>query len=348
MRQLLNTLYISTQGAYLSKEGETVVIEGPSETGERKKLKQIPIHLLDGIVCFGNVLCSPFLLGFCAAKQVSVSFLTEYGRFLAAVREPISGNVLLRRNQYRMADDKDVTRKIVANIISGKLANNRVVINRVIRDHKEKIDVKVLKDASDKIGIISERIPRASTADEIRGLEGEAGAVYFGIFNHLIIDQKEDFQFSERNRRPPLDEVNALLSFIYTILGHDLRSALETVGLDPQVGFLHRDRPGRYSLALDMMEEFRPVIADRLVLSLINRRQVSKKGFRKAASGAVIMDDDTRKLVLTEYQKRKADEIYHPYIEEKVQMGLLFFIQANLMARFIRGDIDGYPPFFWR
>jgi len=343
MRKLLNTLYVSSQGSYLQKEGETVVVER-----EKQKVLQIPIHTIGGIVCFGNVLCSPFLLGFCAERDVSVSFLSEHGRFLASVRGPVSGNVLLRRRQYRMADDEEATRGIAANVISGKLANCRIVINRTIRDHAAKVNAGALKEASENIGRIIERIPAMHVTDEVRGLEGQAAAEYFGVFDHLIVDQKEDFVFSERNRRPPLDEVNALLSFVYTLLAHDVRSALETVGLDPAVGFLHRDRPGRPGLALDIMEEFRPVIADRLVLSLINRRQLGKKGFTKAANGAITMDDDTRKTVLTEYQSRKQDEIHHPYIEETVPIGLLFFIQANLMARYIRGDIDGYPPFFWR
>ena len=343
MRKLLNTLYVSSQGSYLKKEGETVVVER-----EKQRVLQLPIHTLNGIICFGNVLCSPFLLGFCAERDVSVSFLSEHGRFLASVRGPVSGNVLLRRQQYRIADDEQKTRQIAANVVSGKLANCRVVINRTIRDHAAKVNREVLKEASEKISKIIDRIPRTTSADEVRGLEGQAAAKYFHIFNHLIIDQKEDFVFTERNRRPPLDEVNALLSFVYTLLAHDVRSALETVGLDPAVGFLHRDRPGRPGLALDIMEEFRPVIADRLVLSLINRKQLGKKGFTRAASGAVTMADDTRKTILTEYQNRKQDHIYHPYIEETVPIGLLFFIQANLMARFIRGDIDGYPPFFWR
>ena len=343
MRKLLNTLYVSSQGSYLKKEGETVVVER-----EKQRVLQLPIHTLNGIICFGNVLCSPFLLGFCAERDVSVSFLSEHGRFLASVRGPVSGNVLLRRQQYRIADDEQKTRQIAANVVSGKLANCRVVINRTIRDHAAKVNREVLKEASEKISKIIDRIPRTTSADEVRGLEGQAAAKYFHIFNHLIIDQKEDFVFTERNRRPPLDEVNALLSFVYTLLAHDVRSALETVGLDPAVGFLHRDRPGRPGLALDIMEEFRPVIADRLVLSLINRKQLGKKGFTRAASGAVTMDDGTRKTIITEYQNRKQDEIFHPYIEETVKIGLLFFIQANLMARFIRGDIDGYPPFFWR
>jgi CRISPR-associated protein Cas1 len=321
MRKLLNTLYVSSQGSYLSKEGETVVVER-----EKQKVLQIPIHTISGIICFGNVLCSPFLLGFCAERDVAVSFLSEHGRFLASVRGPVSGNVLLRRQQYRMADDDEATHGIAANVVSGKLANCRIVLNRTIRDHSAKVDAGTLKDASNKIGRIIERIPRAVGTDEVRGLEGQAAAEYFGVFNHLIVDQKQDFVFTERSRRPPLDEVNALLSFVYTLLAHDVRSALEAVGLDPAVGFLHRDRPGRPGLALDIMEEFRPVIADRLVLSMINRKQLWKKGFTKAASGAVTMDDDTRKTILTEYQNRKQDEVYHPYIEETVPIGLLFFI----------------------
>jgi CRISPR-associated protein Cas1 len=343
MRKLLNTLYVSAQGSYLHREGETVVIKK-----ERQKVLQLPIHTINGIVCFGNVLCSSALLGFCAERGVAVSFLSEHGRFLAAVRGPVSGNVLLRRQQYRMADDEETTRMIAANEVRGKLANCRVVLNRTLRDHSAKVDTAALKTASESIDRIIDRISRAKDANEIRGFEGQAAAVYFGVFNHLIIEQKNDFVFNGRNRRPPLDEVNALLSFIYTLLAHDVRGALETVGLDPAVGFLHRDRPGRPGLALDMMEEFRPVIADRLVLSLINRRQVNKKGFTKTAGGAVIMDDTTRKTVLTEYQNRKHDEVNHPFINETVKIGLLFFIQANIMARHIRGDIDGYPPFFWR
>jgi CRISPR-associated protein Cas1 len=315
---------------------------------EKQKVLQLPIHTLGGIVCFGNVLCSPFLLGFCAERDVAVSFLTGHGRFLASVQGPVRGNVLLRRQQYRLADSDEATRKIATQIVSGKLANCRIVMNRTIRDHPAKTNVPALREASKQIDRIIDRVPKAVRDDEVRGFEGQAAAEYFRVFNHLIIEQKNDFIFTERNRRPPLDETNALLSFSYTLLAHDIRSALETVGLDPAVGFLHRDRPGRPGLALDIMEEFRPVIADRLVLSLINRRQIGKKGFAKAANGAVIMNDDTRKTVLTEYQNRKQDEIYHPYIEETVPIGLLFFIQANLMARHIRGDINGYPPFFWR
>ncbi len=343
MRKLLNTLYVTSQGSYIHKEGETIIVER-----EQQKVLQLPVHTLGGIVCFGNVLCSPFLLGFCAEHDISISFLTEYGSFLASVRGPVSGNVLLRREQYRIADNSEKSAKIAANIVTGKLMNSRLVMNRAIRDHGDKIDIATIRRASSSIYRLIEEVALAVDLDEIRGIEGMAASEYFAVFNQLIVDQKEDFVFNERNRRPPLDPVNALLSFIYTLLVHDVRSALETVGLDPTVGFLHRDRPGRPGLALDLMEEFRPVIADRLVLSLINRRQVAPNGFKKAESGAVVIDDSTRKTVLVEYQNRKQDEIFHPYIEEKIPLGLLFFVQANLMARFIRGDIDGYPPFFWR
>ncbi|MHB9293142.1 putative CRISP-associated protein Cas1 [Hollandina sp. SP2] len=343
MKKLLNTLYVTNQGSYLHLEGETVVIKM-----EGKKVNQFPLHLLDGIVCFGNVLCSPFLLGYGAKRNVSISFLTKYGRFLASVRGPVSGNVLLRRKQYRMADDENATRAIAANVVNGKLANCRMVMNRTIRDHGNKIDAVAVRSASESINKIIDRIPTGATADEVRGFEGQAAATYFKVFNHLIIDQKADFVFTGRNRRPPLDEVNALLSFVYTLLMHDVRSALETVGLDPAVGFLHRDRPGRPGLTLDVMEEFRPVIADRLVLSLINRQQLTKKGFTKAANGTVTMDDATRKTVLVAYQSRKQDKVLHPYINESISLGLFFFIQAMVMARHIRGELDGYAPFLWR
>ncbi len=343
MRKLLNTLYVSTQGSYLRKEGETVVVEQKT-----KKVLQLPIHTLGGIVCFGNVLCSPFLLGFCAEKDISVSFMTEYGRFLAAVKGPVSGNVLLRREQYRKSDDPHITKSVASYIIMAKIANSRTVINRAIRDHRDTADTNKLKNVSRQLERFFKQLEKVHTVDEVRGLEGVSAAVYFSIFNDLIIDQKSNFHFLERSRRPPLDEVNAMLSFTYTILAHDIRSALETVGLDPSVGFLHRDRPGRPGLALDLMEEFRSVIADRLVLSLINRKQVKFSGFKRTENGAVVMDADTRKTLLIEYQNRKQTEVYHPYIEEKVKIGLLFFVQANLLARYLRGDLDGYPPFFWR
>ena len=343
MKKLLNTLFVTTQGAYLSKEGETVMVKVDGEVAMR-----LPVHTLGGIVCFGQVSCSPYLMGFCAENQVAISFLTENGSFLAKVQGPVSGNVLLRREQYRRADDLNASSLIASAILTGKIANCRAVLQRALRDHSEKIDTNVLSSASQRLANALRRLQAESSLDELRGIEGESADAYFGVFDHLITSQKDSFTFSERNRRPPLDNINCLLSFIYTLLMHDVRSALETVGLDPAVGFLHRDRPGRYSLALDVMEEFRPYIADRLALSLINLCQVNEKGFKKKEAGAVWMDDDTRKSVLVAYQKRKQEEIEHPFLKEKMAIGLLPYAQALLMARYLRGDIDNYPPFIWK
>lgn len=343
MKKLLNTLYVTTQGAYLSREGETVLVRVEKETR-----LQVPIHTLSGIVCFGQVSCSPFLLGLCAERGVGVSFLTEHGRFLARVQGPVSGNVLLRREQYRWADDEAKSSAMARFFITGKIANSRTVLQRAMRDHGEKGGGDALEGAAVKLRFSLDQIPPASSLDALRGIEGDAAGAYFGVFDHLITAQKENFQFHERSRRPPLDNVNCLLSFVYTLLMHDVRGALETVGLDPAVGFLHRDRPGRASLALDIMEEFRPVLGDRLVLSLINLGVVKKSGFRRSETGAVLMDDDTRKALLVAYQKRKQEEINHPFLNEKVEIGLLPFAQALLLARHVRGDLDGYPPFLWR
>lgn len=343
MKKLLNTLFVTTQGAYLSKEGETVVVKIDGEVSLR-----LPVHTLGGIVCFGQVSCSPFLMGFCSENRVAISFLTENGDFLAKVQGPVSGNVLLRREQYRRADNMKESASIARAVLTGKIANCRTVIQRALRDHSCKIDTDAISQASQKLANSLRRLQSESPLDILRGIEGESANAYFDVFDHLITSQKGDFMFNERNRRPPLDNVNCLLSFIYTLLMHDVRSGLETVGLDPAVGFLHRDRPGRYSLALDLMEEFRPFIADRLTLSLINLGQVQAKGFNKKESGAVWMDDDTRKSVLVAYQKRKQEEIEHPFIKEKMAFGLLPYVQALLMARYLRGDIDNYPPFIWK
>jgi len=343
MKKHLNTLFVTTQGAYLFKEGETVVVKVEGEVRLR-----LPIHTIGGVVCFGNVLCSPFLLGFCAENDVAVSFLTERGRFLARVQGPVSGNVLLRREQYRKADDQSATVEVTRSVLTGKLANCRTVIQRALRDHGEKVNSEALKGASSRLSYDLESLNEETQLDALRGIEGDAAHMYFSVFNELITAQKEDFSFEERNRRPPLDNVNSLLSFVYTLLAHDVRSALESVGLDPAVGFLHRDRPGRPGLALDLMEEFRPFFADRLVLSLINLKKVQGKGFTKTESGAVLMSDETRKEVLVYYQNRKQEEIMHPFIGEKIHVGMLFFIQALLFSRFLRGELDAYPPFIWR
>lgn len=343
MKKHLNTLFVTTQGAYLAKEGETIVVKIEKEVRLR-----LPVHTIGGIVCFGNVGCSPFLMGFCAENGVGISFLTERGRFLARVQGPVSGNVLLRREQYRQADDPQRSADMARAVLTGKIANSRTVLQRALRDHADKLAADQVEFAVKRLNNYLEQLNQHRPLDVLRGCEGDAAHIYFSVFDHLIVAQKDDFSFQERNRRPPLDNVNALLSFIYTLLVHDIRSALEAVGLDPAVGFLHRDRPGRPSLALDMMEEFRPFLADRLTLSLINMRQVQGKGFDKSDSGSVLMTDDTRKTVLVAYQERKQEEIVHPFLDEKVNIGILFHVQALLLARYLRGDLDGYPPFIWK
>lgn len=343
MKKHLNTMFVTTQGTYLHKEGETVQIKVENETKG-----YIPVHTIGGIVCFGRVSISPPLMGFCAENDVAVSFLSEHGRFLASVRGPVSGNVLLRRTQYRMADNRNDSANLARFFLMGKISNCRRVIDRTLRDHGEKIASDDLSEASARLKSSLDALRQASDLDSLRGIEGESAKNYFSVFDHLILSKKDEFRFNGRSRRPPLDKVNCLISFIYTLLMHDVRSALESVGLDPAVGFLHRDRPGRPGFALDMMEEFRPYFADRLALSLINLSQVKPSGFRSTESGAVLMDDETRKNLLVAYQKRKQEEIYHPFIDEKITLGLVFHIQAMLLARFMRGDIDAYPPFIWK
>ncbi|MEW6426876.1 MAG: type I-C CRISPR-associated endonuclease Cas1c [Thermodesulfobacteriota bacterium] len=345
MKKHLNTLFVTTQGAYLAKDGECVLVRVDKEDRLR-----LPIHTLDGIVCFGNVSCSPFLMGFCAERDVAVSFLTEHGRFLARVQGPVSSNVLLRRRQYRGADDPVFSSAMARAFVTGKINNSRSLLLRAQRDHgdKEEVDDNALRAAADRLNGILIHLQQDQALETARGFEGEASKVYFSVFNQCITSQKADFFFHERSRRPPLDRVNCLLSFLYTLLMHDARSALESVGLDPAVGFLHRDRPGRPGLALDLMEEFRSFLADRLTLSLINLGQVKARGFRITESGAVLMDDETRKTVLVAYQKRKQEEITHPFLDEKIPIGMLFYSQALLMARHLRGDLDGYPPYLWR
>jgi CRISPR-associated protein Cas1 len=343
VKRLLNTLYVTTQGAYLTRESETVMVRVDGET----KFK-VPIHMLGSVVCFGQVSCSPPLMEMCAKWHVSISFLSEYGKFWARVEGPVSGNVLLRREQYRRADNPVTSAEIARSVVIAKIANCRTVLLRAARERPEDCAAPYLTQATNYLGQLLKRLDAPAALEVVRGIEGDAAKNYFSVFNHLITAQKEDFIFHERNRRPPLDNVNAIMSFMYTILAHDVASALETVGLDPAVGYLHRDRPGRPSMALDMMEEFRPYLADRLVLSLINRQQIKGSGFRKTETGAVLMDDETRKEVLVNYQKRKQEEIQHPFLGEKVAIGLLPYVQAMLMARYLRGDLDGYPPFIWK
>jgi len=287
-------------------------------------------------------------MGLCAEKQVSLSFLSRNGRFLARVEGPISGNVLLRREQYRRADDLNLSRDIARSIVIAKVNNSRVVLQRALREHPDIPGAQNIADVIDHLMETLKALETVTTLDGIRGLEGEAARNYFKVFDSLIFNQKDDFFLKERNRRPPLDNMNALLSFLYTLLVHDVTSALETVGLDTGVGFLHRDRPGRPGLALDIMEEFRPYLGDRLALSLVNLKHITGKGFSKTETGAVLMNDETRKTVITAYQNRKREEITHPFLKEKIAVGLLPYAQALLLSRHLRGDMDGYPPFLWR
>lgn len=341
--KLLNTLFVTTQGAYLHKEGETVSVKV-----EGKEQARFPIHNLCGIVCLGSVTCSPFLMGFCSENQVGLCFLTERGRFLARVSGKISGNVLLRRQQYRLADDAGGCASLARLFVAAKIANSRVILLRSAREHNDEEARLALATASNELSNFQRSLKGLTEVDVIRGVEGSAAARYFDVFNHLVLHQKKDFEMKGRNRRPPLDKVNALLSFLYTLLMHDVESALETVGLDPCVGFLHKDRPGRKSLALDLMEEFRPFFADRLVLNLINRQQIQAKDFEEREHGAVLLKDEPRREVLKAWQSRKQEEIEHPFLEEKMPLGLLPFVQARLLARVIRGEMESYPPFLWR
>lgn len=343
MKKLLNTLFVTTQGSYLSKKGDTVLVSQDHET----KLR-VPIHNLDSIVCFGNVSCSPFLMGLCGERNVGLSFLTENGRFLARVHGPVNGNVLLRREQYRRADNPVSSAEIARSVVTAKIANSRIVLQRALRDRPDLADNTALKSAVDDLQLYVKQLQEKGAVDGIRGLEGHTSATYFRVFDLLINSNEEHFFFRKRSRRPPLDNMNALLSFLYTLLVHDVSSALEAVGLDPAVGYLHRDRPGRPGLALDLMEELRAYLADRLALSLVNRQQVKPGGFTRTESGAVTMDDETRKTVLVAWQKRKQEEITHLFLQEKVCIGLLAHVQAQLLARYLRGDLDGYPPFLWR
>lgn len=343
MRKLMNILYVTSPDAYLSLDGENVVV-----LVEEKEKIRVPLHNLEGIVTFGYTGASPAFMGQCAKRNIALSFLTRNGRFLARVVGESKGNVVLRREQYRIADRQDRSLEIAKNCIAGKIYNSRSVINRALRDHGERIDEERFQFVSKQLKHSISLIRQAGTMEELRGYEGEAAMRYFSVVDQLILQQKGDFYFHSRNKRPPLDNVNAMLSFVYTLLAHDVAGALETVGLDSYVGFLHTDRPGRISLALDLMEELRGIFADRFVLSLINKRIVNANGFEKQENGAVLMKDETRKEILRNWQERKQDKIKHPFLEETMEWGLVPYAQAMLLARFIRGDLDGYPPFLWK
>ena len=340
MKKHLNTLYITSENAYLSKERETFVVEVDHE-----KVFQAPIHSIENIVCFGFKMLTPALMASCAENNVGVSFLSETGRFLARVSGPQKGNVLLRKAQYAIADSELESLKVARPIVAAKVANYRNLLMRHERNHPDEATDAVERVASMMAQRLAE-IERSESLDAVRGHEGECAALYFGVVSSLITSQTEDFAFRQRSKRPPLDRANALLSFLYAILANDVRSALETTGLDPQVGFLHQLRPGRPSLALDIMEEFRAYLGDRVMLNLVNLKQVNKDDFEIRESGEVRMSDSARKTVITAYQKKKQEEITHPFLGEKTTIGMLPHIQALLLARFIRGDIPDYPPFY--
>ena len=287
-------------------------------------------------------------MGACAKRNIALSFLTPNGKFLARVVGEVRGNVTLRKAQYRISESEELSLNIAKSFIIGKVYNAKWVIERAIRDYALRLDVVRLKDVSTVLSKSLSLISKSASLDELRGFEGEAASNYFSVLDDLILQQKNDFYFTGRNKRPPTDNVNAMLSFVYTLLAHDIAAALETVGLDPYVGFMHRDRPGRISLALDLMEELRSVFADRFVLSLINKRCVKKEDFCQKENGTVLINDDARKTILSAWQSRKQEQIRHPFLEEKIEWGLVPYVQAMLLARFIRGDLDAYPPFMWK
>lgn len=343
MRKLLNTLYVMTENCYLTLDGENIVIQDGKKT-----LGRFPLHTLENIICFTYKGASPALIGACAERKIGMSFFSPRGAFWGRVVGKEYGNVLLRKEQYRISDDDNRRVAYVKNMIIGKIFNSRWSIERTLRDHAYRVDSEKLKQISK---ILYETLPKIDgifKLDELRGIEGKAAEQYFSVFDEMILNQKDDFVFITRNRRPPLDNINAILSFTYTILAGDCANALSSVGLDPYIGFMHSDRPGRASLALDLMEELRAVLADRFVLTLINTRAIQSTHFDKQQNGAVFLNEDGRKAFFNAWQSHKREFITHPYLKEKIEWGLVPYAQSLLLAKAIRGDIDEYPPFLWK
>lgn len=343
MKKLLNTLYITTENAYLSLDGENVVVEA-----DGNMLGRMPLHTIDGIMTFGYIGASPALMGKCAEMNKSLVFFKPSGRFLAKVTGKAYGNILLRREQYRVCDDEVRSLGIAKNIIAAKILNSGAVVSRALRDHEMRIDAERFHSVVGTLKNSTILAYNAPSADTLRGIEGEAANSYFSVFDDMILQQKEDFYYKSRSRRPPMDNVNALLSFTYSLLTSMCVSALESVGLDPYAGVFHTERPGRCSLALDLVEEFRAAFADRFVLTLINKKMVTDNDFTEKENGGIILRDESRKVFINAFQLRKREEIIHPFLQEKVEWGLLPYVQAMLMAKYIRGDIDDYPPFMWK
>lgn len=343
MRKLLNTLYVTSENSYLALDGENIVIYD-----DNKEIGRLPLHNLEGIVSFGYRGTSPALMGACVDRNIALVYISPQGKFLARISGKVRGNVFLREQQYDSSKNDSKSLEIAKNNIIGKIYNAKWILKRAVRDHSMQIDAERVGNVADRLHKHLAYVRNCNAKDELRGFEGKAASDYFCVFDELILQQKKDFTFQGRNKRPPLDEVNAMLSFVYTLLSNMYVSALESVGLDPCVGYMHTERPGRVSLALDMMEELRPVFADRFVLSLINKKMITKKNFTQKENGAVLINNDGRKIILTEWQKRKKELITHPYLQEKVEWGIVPYVQAMLLARYLRGDLDGYPPFLWK
>ena len=343
MRRLLNSLYIFTENAYLTLNGKNVVV-----LREKEELGRIPLHTLESIVCFSYSGASPFLMGACAENGIAITFYSPRGKYLAGVHGKQRGNVLLRKEQYRISDDINRSLPIAKNFIIGKLFNAKWVLERLLRDHEMQIAKDSVKKASNYLSRGIAEIRECDSADRLRGIEGEAATVYFSVFNELILRNKDFFAFNGRTRRPPKDAINAMLSLFYTVLAKDCAMALEGVGLDPYVGFLHVDRPGRASLSLDLMEELRAIFVDRFVVSAINNRVVNSSSFIALETGETLLKDDARKALFSLWQEKKKEVITHPFLEEKIPRGLVPHVQALLLSRFLRGDLDGYPPFLWK
>jgi CRISPR-associated protein Cas1 len=344
MKQHLNTLFVQTDGAWLKKDGQTIAVVVEGEVRMR-----VPVHTIGGVACFGRINATTPLLSLCAENDVAVSFLNQYGRLQARVTGFTKGNVLLRRDQYRAADDEARSCSVAGPMVAAKIANSRTTLLRGVRDHGDPDGA--IAAASSRMVSNAEASLRSDSLDKIRGNEGEAANSYFGVLDRLVTlpaPDREAFRFTARSRRPPRDRFNCLLSFLYAMLAHDARSACESCGLDPAVGFLHRDRPGRPSLALDLMEELRSFLCDRLVLSLVNRRQIQASDFDVMDGGAVLLSDSARRTVLAAYQKRKQEEILHPYLGERVTVGLLVHLHARLLSRVLRGELEVYPAFIWK
>lgn len=343
MKHLLNTLYVIREDSYLRLEGENVTVQQDEKIAAR-----FPLHTLESIVCFSYAGASPQLMGACAENNISLSFYSPQGKFLASAIGESRGNVLLRKHQYRLSDDEGASCLIARSMVLAKVYNSRAVLERALRDHPQRVDIVKLRAASTALAEVLPNIEQEVDLDTLRGLEGKAAAVYFGVFDELILQGREVFSFDGRNRRPPRDPVNAMLSFAYALLARDCAGALSGVGLDPYVGFLHRDRPGRASLALDLMEEQRSVRADRFVLTLINNRVMQPKHFILKENDTCLMEDEGRKTFLKAWQERKQETLMHPFLKEQIPWGLLPHVQALLLSRTLRGDYETYPPFFWK